>query len=728
MSGAPGADDSLPPDSNETDGYYEEAPDVRELQPGQSPGESGGNWRQWFPTTVDVHALQNAFARASSSLMPHTTGVRMPQWGDEARNAALAVARADEEDEQYRADLARAISASLGGENGSPGTASGSLPDNEDVLNEVRRQSLRERFGGVAMAERFWQTYSLNFSERLADGFYYPHPSEWGEHAASHKGRLPKFDELKALACCSTDREVSVVDRTNDLSLQEFEAFCFDEIGHIDDRCDASPELARLIAERLGGTVENDDALRETWLGERARLMDETGGIVFPIGSMKIGLQRHRAILFKAVADFLEIPSQILRGKFYCGEEEAVMIIVMCGGQKRMLNLMDCPGAMQTPYNSDSKPPSIANSYAASESGRDSPITPGPSVGPSHAEGERFGVMSPELIQSRVPKVTTPLPRLEIAVDLTIDPSQILLGERIGIGSFGEVYRALWRGTEVAVKRFLDQDISKNLLDDVTFEIDIMRRLRHPNVILLMGAVTIPGNLSIVTEFLHRGSLFKLLHREQNENVRSALDQRRRMRMALDVIRGMHYLHSFEPMIVHRDLKSPNLLVDKSFVVKVCDFGLSRMKRNTFLSSKTNAGTPEWMAPEVLRNEESDEKADIYSFGVILWELSTMQEPWGGMNPMQVVGAVGFAGKQLEIPSETDPLVAKICQECWNVKPRERPSFEELAVQMRAVAKVPSQPSIGTPSSKESSPPTKNASPSPHPDPMKGGWEDERFR
>ena len=95
--------------------------------------------------------------------------------------------------------------------------------------------------------------------------------------------------------------------------------------------------------------------------------------------------------------------------------------------------------------------------------------------------------------------------------------------------------------------------------------------------------------------------------------------------MVMYVIRGMHYLHSFEPMIVHRDLKSPNLLVDKSFVVKVCDFGLSRMKRNTYLSSKTNAGTPEWMAPEVLRNDDSDEKADIYSFGVILWELATMQ-------------------------------------------------------------------------------------------------------
>ena len=236
---------------------------------------------------------------------------------------------------------------------------------------------------------------------------------------------------------------------------------------------------------------------------------------------------------------------------------------------------------------------------------------------------------------------------LSVAVDLSIDPSQIQLGERIGIGSYGEVHRGLWRGTEVAVKRFLDQDVSPHLMSEFTCEVDLMRRLRHPNVILLMGAVTEAPNLSIVTEFLHRGSLYKLLHRPQPSAVRAAMAQEaRRVRMALDVAKGMHYLHSCDPIIVHRDLKSPNLLVDRHWVVKVCDFGLSRMKNHTFLSSKSNAGTPEWMAPEVLRNEPSDEKSDVFSYGVIFWELLTRQEPWSGLNPMQVVGAVGFAGNR----------------------------------------------------------------------------------
>ncbi|KAG7943359.1 hypothetical protein I3843_15G034200 [Carya illinoinensis] len=243
------------------------------------------------------------------------------------------------------------------------------------------------------------------------------------------------------------------------------------------------------------------------------------------------------------------------------------------------------------------------------------------------------------------------------------------IGERIGIGSYGEVYRADWNGTEVAVKKFLDQGLS----GDALVQVEIMLRLRHPNVVLFMGAVTRPPHFSILTEFLPRGSLYRLLHRPN-----SPIDEKRRMRMARDVARGMNYLHTSHPPIVHRDLKSPNLLVDKNWVVKVCDFGLSRMKHNTFLSSKSTAGTPEWMAPEVLRNEQANEKCDVYSFGVILWELSTLRIPWKGLNPMQVVGAVGFQNRRLEIQDDVDPAVAQIIHDCWQTDPQLRPSFAQL--------------------------------------------------
>nr|ABD76389.1 mitogen-activated protein kinase [Medicago sativa] len=251
----------------------------------------------------------------------------------------------------------------------------------------------------------------------------------------------------------------------------------------------------------------------------------------------------------------------------------------------------------------------------------------------------------------------------------------LVIGERIGLGSYGEVYRADWNGTEVAVKKFLDQDFSGAALSEFKREVRIMRRLRHPNVVLFMGAVTRPPNLSIISEFLPRGSLYRILHRPNCQ-----IDEKQRIKMALDVARGMNCLHASTPTIVHRDLKSPNLLVDNNWNVKECDFGLSRLKHNTFLSSKSTAGTPEWMAPEVLRNEPSNEKCDVYSFGVILWELATLRLPWSGMNPMQVVGAVGFQNRRLEIPKELDPLVARIIWECWQQDPNLRPSFAQLTV------------------------------------------------
>ncbi|KAL9374975.1 hypothetical protein Peur_031854 [Populus x canadensis] len=304
----------------------------------------------------------------------------------------------------------------------------------------------------------------------------------------------------------------------------------------------------------------------------------------------------------------------------------------------------------------------------------------------ANSEGERISDRSVGNDSSKSDAAMDDVAECEIPWD------EISLGERIGLGSYGEVYRGDWHGTEVAVKRFLDQDITGESLAEFRSEVRIMKRVRHPNVVLFMGAVTRAPNLSIVTEFLPRGSLYRLLHRPNSQ-----LDERRRLRMAFDAARGMNYLHNCTPMIVHRDLKSPNLLVDKNWVVKVCDFGLSRMKHSTFLSSRSTAGTAEWMAPEVLRNEPSDEKCDVYSFGVILWELSTLQQPWGGMNPMQVVGAVGFQHRRLDIPNDMDPAIADIIRNCWKTDPKLRPTFAEIMAALKPLQKPITGPQVPRP-------------------------------
>ncbi|KVH90180.1 hypothetical protein Ccrd_007779 [Cynara cardunculus var. scolymus] len=179
------------------------------------------------------------------------------------------------------------------------------------------------------------------------------------------------------------------------------------------------------------------------------------------------------------------------------------------------------------------------------------------------------------------------------SLDYEILWEDLIIGEQIGQGCPTEF-------ADVAVKVFSRQEYSE--------DVSLMKRLRHPNILLFMGAVTSPQRLCIVTEFLPRGSLFRLLQRNTTR-----LDWRRRVHMAMDIARGMNYLHHCHPPIIHRDLKSSNLLVDKNWNVK-----------------------PQWMAPEVLRNEQADEKSDIYSFGVVLWEITTEKIPWDSLNSMQV--------------------------------------------------------------------------------------------
>ncbi|KAF3956118.1 hypothetical protein CMV_018726 [Castanea mollissima] len=166
----------------------------------------------------------------------------------------------------------------------------------------------------------------------------------------------------------------------------------------------------------------------------------------------------------------------------------------------------------------------------------------------------------------------------------------LTIGEQIGQGSCGTVYHGLWHGSDVAVKVFSKQECSDEILVSFRQEVSLMKRLRQPNVLHFLGAVTSAQRLCIVTEFLPCGSLFRLLQRNT-----SKLDWRRRVHMALDIARGMSYLHHCNPPIIHRDLKSSNLLVDKNWTVKVGDFGLSCLKHESYLTTKTGKGTARGM-------------------------------------------------------------------------------------------------------------------------------------
>ncbi|XP_020088664.1 serine/threonine-protein kinase EDR1-like isoform X1 [Ananas comosus] len=254
-----------------------------------------------------------------------------------------------------------------------------------------------------------------------------------------------------------------------------------------------------------------------------------------------------------------------------------------------------------------------------------------------------------------------------------IDFSELTVGTRVGIGFFGEVFRGIWNGTDVAIKVFLEQDLTAENMEDFCNEISILSRLRHPNVILFLGACMRPPHLSLVTEYMEMGSLYYLIHMSGQKK---KLNWRRRLKMLRDICRGLMCMHRMK--IVHRDLKSANCLVNRHWTVKICDFGLSRAMTGAPMSDNSSAGTPEWMAPELMRNEPFTEKCDIFSLGVIMWELCTLNRPWEGKPSVQVVYSVANEGARLKIP---DGPLGCLISDCW-AESEKRPNCQEILTRL----------------------------------------------
>jgi serine/threonine protein kinase len=260
-----------------------------------------------------------------------------------------------------------------------------------------------------------------------------------------------------------------------------------------------------------------------------------------------------------------------------------------------------------------------------------------------------------------------------------IDPSEITLEEKIGSGSFGKVYKGKCRQKPVAIK-ILQKQFDKKTIASFRREVEIISKIFHPNICLFMGASTGGKNLMIVTEYLPRGDLEKLLH-----DPKVQLSLYTRMKMARDAALGMNWLHCSNPMLIHRDLKSSNLLVDENLNVKVCDFGLSQLlPHDQVLRDTTNAkGTPLWMAPEVMMFKEFNEKCDVYSFGVVLWEIVTRQEPFAHHTSFdKFKEAVCILHERPPIPPDCIPSLKKLMEACWHPDPAHRPSFDEILNQL----------------------------------------------
>jgi hypothetical protein len=302
-----------------------------------------------------------------------------------------------------------------------------------------------------------------------------------------------------------------------------------------------------------------------------------------------------------------------------------------------------------------------------------------------------------------------------------ISLSELRLERVLGGGAFGQVWQGSWCGTPVAVKILNtaitlaaaqpqhQQQVDK-MLNSFQTEVALLATMRHPNICLLLGVCVQGNNTAIVTELVPRGSLWDVLHNSSSaaahvstaENSRSPLSTEQQLRVLSDTCRGLAYLHHRVPAVLHRDLKSANLLVDDSFHVKICDFGLARLRDLSDGSGASAAavmtaqvGTVQWMAPEVIRGENDySESADIYSLGIVMWEVLTGLCPYDGLSVMDIVQRVGGIGGQNQIhinfnyarqnansppfrppiPAHCNYLQAQLLTDCWAQNPSKRPA------------------------------------------------------
>nr|XP_032646627.1 mitogen-activated protein kinase kinase kinase 21 [Chelonoidis abingdonii] len=279
-----------------------------------------------------------------------------------------------------------------------------------------------------------------------------------------------------------------------------------------------------------------------------------------------------------------------------------------------------------------------------------------------------------------------------------IDFQHLELQEIIGVGGFGKVYRATWRGQEVAVKAARqdpDEDIMATA-ESVRQEAKLFSMLKHPNIIELHGVCLREPNLCLVMEFARGGSLNRALAGAATTCGGSRWGRRVPphilVNWAVQIARGMLYLHEEAIVpILHRDLKSSNILLLQKIehddicnkTLKITDFGLAReWHRTTKMSA---AGTYAWMAPEVIKSSVFSKGSDIWSYGVLLWELLTGEVPYRGIDGLAVAYGVAVNKLTLPIPSTCPEPFAKLMKECWEQDPHIRPSFTLILEQLTAI-------------------------------------------
>ena len=286
-----------------------------------------------------------------------------------------------------------------------------------------------------------------------------------------------------------------------------------------------------------------------------------------------------------------------------------------------------------------------------------------------------------------------------------INYSDLKKEERLAKGSFGVVFKGKHQGSVVAVKEFSlnfasqDVDSQKQFIKELENEITMMSQLRHRNILNFMGACIQPPVYAIVTEFIEGGSLFNLLHSLEPSisSLRKGMKWEHKLNLMYGISQACLYLHN--KGVIHRDLKSANVLLDGTIPLdmtpKVCDFGLAKTTGSQVGEMTQAVGTPLWMAPEVLRGTNYGKECDVFSFAIIMYEVLVERKPYFDQNQQrtpihfQVAQNPDFRPtipqeiieNHQDLPLQTHQSqmeFIEMMKRGWKHQPEERPKFEDI--------------------------------------------------
>ncbi|KAH0887315.1 hypothetical protein HID58_063411 [Brassica napus] len=528
---------------------------------------------------------------------------------------------------------------------------------------ELPRNGVIHEMSCYGASNILWSTGS--FSEPIPNGFY----SVILDDRFNLFKSIPTLEELRALGDEGLKADVIVVDLDKDNKIKRLKKLAIVLVR-------SNPAKAVKIIGDLARDFYKLAASRST-----SKTRQPLGSYGFPLlGQISHGSCHAQAILFKVLADAVKLKSKLVKGcpsnlnsSATVDSQNHMSVVVMINSVEILAPISvagkcSCHSPLEpnSPMNRIDRARSVGdvNEYLIqtlfSKEQGDNDSTESNDI---HIWNE---VLASPMFQNK-----PLLPNEECIIDF----STLELGTRVGrgkdldMGCSAKVFCGTWNETEVAVKIFKDQAVTVENIKDFCNEIFILSRLQHPNVILFHGVCVKPPQLALVTEYVDKGSLYHLLH--WTDEIKN-LSWREKINILHDICRGLMCIHGMG--IVHRDLKSGNCLLCNDGTVKICDFGLSVMMEGTTLNDIVPAGTPEWVAPEAFRNEPLSEKSDIYSFGVIMWELCTLTKPWEGVPQAKVLNIVA-KGARLDIPE--GPL-ANLIEACWSEEPEQRPSCEEI--------------------------------------------------